>query len=361
LRAAEYSPTKATWHIDRIGALRKGEQIVPVYLQFILSDLCNQDCFFCAYRASHGLSQELFSVTNEDGSRNHNPKRLIKTEKALEILKDAKQLGVSCVVFTGGGEPTAHPDLLKIMGFALDLGLECALNSNGVLLRPGWEEIYPRLTYVRFSVDAGTPEEYAAVRNTRPEDYQKVLGHIAQVVKRVEDAESKCVVGCGYVVTPDNHVNIGTGIVNLRETGAKYVRLAAMQSMDGESAYGERYESARQACKYAETLSGDGFKVINMFDDVMGSRPNYEFCGMQQFVTYIGADLSVYRCCYTAYTKHGRIGDLTDQTFASWFYSEPKKLAIGDFDARSCATCPLNVKNQAINDMVAIPVHVNFV
>jgi MoaA/NifB/PqqE/SkfB family radical SAM enzyme len=300
-------------------------------------------------------------MVDDDGQVQKNPKRLIKTKKVIEILRDAKTLGVKCIVFTGGGEPTVHPDHLNIIETALDLGFECALNTNGVLLRPGWERIYPRLAYVRFSVDAGNPEEYALVRRTPPENYRKVLNHISDVTKFIEGVNSECVVGVGYVVTPENHVNLGHGIKNLRETGAKYVRLAAMQSTDGEVAYGDQYEAAKAACKYAETLATPGFKVFNMFEDVLGERPDYQFCGMQQFVTYIGADLGIYRCCYTAYTSHGKIGDLTNKRFVDWFYSSDKKALISEFDAKSCKICPLNEKNRAINGMVSVPVHVNFV
>ncbi len=42
-----YSTTKALYHPDRLAALKRGEQPVPVHVEVILSDLCNQDCFFC--------------------------------------------------------------------------------------------------------------------------------------------------------------------------------------------------------------------------------------------------------------------------------------------------------------------------
>jgi len=77
---------------------------------------------------------------------------------------------------------------------------------------------------------------------------------------------------------------------------------------------------------------------------------------------YIGGDLRIYRCCSTAYTKHGEVGDLTHQRFIDWFHSEQKHAAYGDFKATSCQVCQFNQKNRAIVDAIhPAPAHVNFV
>ncbi len=352
-----YSAGKAAWHIERIQALRDGQQIVPVTLQLSISDLCNQSCAWCSYRADDGLSVEQFA----DAKGNRNPNRLIPEPKVREILDDAADMGVRAVIFTGGGEQTLHPQHLALFRYALDLGMECSLNTNGVLHRPGWEDVLPRLTYVRYSIDAGSPEEYAEVRGAPAPHYETALFNMSELTRQVKQTSSKCVVGAGYVVSPTTWRRLAQGVKNVRDTGASYVRLASMQSTRGREAYGDQYEVARAACRDAEALSADGFRVINMFDTAMGGQPDYEFCGMQQFVAYIGGNLKVYRCCYTAYIKHGEIGDLIGQSFRGWFESDRKRTTIEAFDARSCEACALNERNQAVNQMVGTPDHVNFI
>src|SRR5688500_4652854 len=129
-----YSVLKAAWHADRITTMREGGQSVPVNLQLILSDLCNHDCWWCAYRASNGLSSAGFAGPDKNGKLSHNPNRMIPTAKAAEIITDARELGVKSITFTGGGEPTVHPDHLSLFGMALELGIDCSLNTNGNLL-----------------------------------------------------------------------------------------------------------------------------------------------------------------------------------------------------------------------------------
>jgi len=356
---AAYSDLKAAWHLDRIAAIREGSQVAPVELQFILSDLCNQDCFFCAYRSEIGLSQEQF-VEHKDGKRIHNPNRMIPKAKALEILNDAASMGVKSVIFTGGGEPTVHPHHMELFEHALKLGLKCSLNTNGIVLRKGWEDVLPRFTYVRVSVDAGSAEDYARVRRVKPESYQKALDHLTQMAELC--GANGCLVGTGFVVTPDNYENLVEGVRNIRRTGASYVRLASMQSTEGLAPYGDNVELVRDHILAAMEEETETFKVVNLFDVAMGKVAAGPFCGMQQFVLYIGANLKVYRCCYTAYTELGEIGSLAEQSFYEWFHSEQKKRAIDEFDARDCGICPLEHKNATIRYMIdPAPTHVEFV
>ncbi len=357
--AAAYSSLKAAWHLDRISSLRLGAQIAPVELQFIPSDFCNQDCYYCAYRAEKGLSSSQFVVW-KDGRRNRNPTRMIPLDKALEILSDAYVMGVQSVIFTGGGEPTVHPDHLQMFTHALYLGLECSLNTNGLVLRKGWERVYPEFKYVRFSIDAGTKEDYGRIRGVPEHQYNTVLHNLEAVVEAC--AGTDCVVGTGFVVTPDNYRALDRGVRNIRDTGAAYIRLASMQSTEQERPYAEVMDQVQDALALAKEEERDGFQVVDLFDTALGQKAAAPFCGMQQFVLYIGSNLKVYRCCYTAYSAHGEIGDLSNQSFEEWFRSAEKHEAIKDFDARSCAMCPLEHKNATIRYMVdPKPLHVNFV
>jgi Fe-coproporphyrin III synthase len=102
-----YSQLKPAWHPQALEVLRQGGTPRPIHVQLILSDLCNQDCHFCAYRMSAGLSNELFGT-----AETHNPNRKIPTPKALEIVEDCAELGVKAIQFTGGG---ANPRFTRII------------------------------------------------------------------------------------------------------------------------------------------------------------------------------------------------------------------------------------------------------
>jgi MoaA/NifB/PqqE/SkfB family radical SAM enzyme len=355
-----YSTDKIAFHSDRLDDMRKGRQAVPVNIQLVPSDWCNADCSYCAYRASNGLSVQQFGGLDKKGNQTHNPLRMIPEAKLREIVDDAAELGVKSITWTGGGEPTAHPDHMEMFERALDRGLECSLNTNGMVLRDGWKDILPRFTYVRFSFDGATKEEYAAIRRTRPEVFDKVLGNIRSVVDEVKRQASPCVVGGGYVVTPQFHASTARAVEILRSTGVSYVRLASMQSTEDSAVYGDDLEAARASVRQAKTLRTPSFEVFDQFDAALGKRMSDSFCGFQQIVIYIGGNQKVYRCCYVAYSDVGEIGDLRETSLKDWFRSAGKEKAITDFDARTCRSCPLVKKNEAIAALLTQPVHVNF-
>lgn len=344
-----FSAAKAGWHIDRIAALREGRDIVPTHVHLIIADLCNQSCGFCSYRRPDGFAAQNFA--DEHGNRN--PARFIPTAKAKEILDDCATLGVRAIEFTGGGEPTVHKDHIEIIGHAQSLGLQTALVTNAVLLKD--HEVFRNLDWLRISLDAGTPETYERIRMSRA--WPKVRKNL-----KLAATFEKPLVGVGFVVTQDNYLEIEQAAHIARASGAAYLRLSAMFSYEGADHYdGLRWviDVGRAGAKLLETAD---FKVHDLFGDRIADldqgRPEYKFCGEQQFVLYIGGDQKVYTCCTNAYTTHGEIGDLRKQSFADWLGAHRRY----DFDARSCHHCQFNDKNQAINFLLdPSPAHVNFV
>lgn len=315
----------------------------------------------CAYRMSNGFSSEEFA---ENG--NHNPNRKITTKKCLEIIEDCQSLGVKAIQFTGGGEPTVHPDHLAIFEYAQNLGIDTSLVTNGNILKDGWEQVLPKMKWVRVSVDASNAEEYASVRKVKPDFYYKAMSNIARLAGEIRKQGTDCVLGVGYVITRENWQHAYEGVEIIRQTGAHNVRLSAMFSTDGVDYYEGVLDDIRSVVKRIQGLQTQEFTVYSMFgdriDDLVQHAPDYQFCGYQQFNMYIGGNLKVYRCCSTAYTKLGEVGDLSNQRLSSWFYSQQKKDTYANFNARRCKTCQFNNQNRTILYMIdESPTHINFV
>ena len=76
-----YSVTKALHHKEKIEELRHGGHPTPVHVQLIISDYCNHDCDFCAYRMSGYTSNQMFQVEEGQSRSARNPRRQITTEK----------------------------------------------------------------------------------------------------------------------------------------------------------------------------------------------------------------------------------------------------------------------------------------
>ena len=354
-----YAPDKALYHRDNLEAVHRGGSPYPVHVHFVISDLCNQNCSFCAYRIDNYT--ETFAVPRPDGTLNHNPNRKIETLTAYKILEGLRSCGVKAVQFTGGGEPTVHPDCANIMRRAQELGMETALVTNGTRLTPDLMRAILASRWVRVSLDEYTPEGYAKLRESRPGVFLDVLGNIKKMAETKKSVASEVTIGVGYVVTKDNWQGVAKAASLAREAGADNFRISAVFQPDDIDYFADFVEEAAHLCSEAQRAHPAGF-VVNNFpsrtDDLALGHPDYPRCGYQYFTTYIGADLNVYRCCVTSYTNHGLLGNLGDyDSFAALWTQTHKN---DTFDARTCPRCQFNDKNRAINDWKP-PTHRNFV
>lgn len=359
-----YSELKPAWWFLHEGRVPHA----PKQMQLIISDLCNQDCSFCAYRMSGYSSNELFVGDSEKARYGHNnPKRFLPTPKVYEILQDAKNNGVLGIQFTGGGEPTVHPDHEAIFSKALELGFKCALVSNGVNWSDSLIAMLPQFSWVRVSVDAGTAETYARIRNTPTGHFSKVLKNISRLAHAIKSGvPSPCVLGVGYVVTPDNWQEVGIGSALAKEFGAHYIRMSAMFNPEGIEPYREHYDAMKASIHLArEREECATFKVHDLFgdriEDLAQGAPDYSTCYYQHYNTYVGGDQNVYRCCVLAYNKRGLLGSLKNQTYDAFLKSPATQDLLTNFDARGCDRCQFNTKNRAMNYLLGgKPPHAEF-
>lgn len=342
-----YSQSKPVYWMDRLQMLRSGLKPAPVHVQMVLSDLCNQDCGFCAYRMSAGLSNELFP----QGKRK-NPNRMIPGEKAREIIDDCADLGVKAIQFTGGGEPTVHPEHLELFARAQVHGMSTALVTNAMTLDASHPAVRA-MSWVRVSVDAGTAETYARTRRVSAR-------HWSTVWKNVERLSGSCdgTIGVGFVVTKENFRELPLAAELAHKAGAANIRVGAVFSAEGVGYYGDALPEIRAVLKESRERFGDFFADVfeRRIDDLEAGSPTDAACGYQHLTTYIGGDLGVYRCCNTAYTRSGKVADLHEMRFAD-LYNKPTE----EFDARGCRFCQFRGQNEVIAATQRMSVHAEFV
>ena len=359
-----YSEGKMVWWYAREQKLPDA----PKQVQLILSDLCNQDCSFCAYRMSGYTSNELFLGNSEPSKYGHNnPKRWIPTERALSLLDEFREAGVLAVQFTGGGEPTVHPEHEAIFQRALSLGLHCSLVSNGVK----WSDhlisgILPRFDWVRVSIDAGSREFYARMRHTPESNWNRVWENVRALAACIKDRS--CALGLGYVVTPESWREIGEFTRLASYSGAHNVRFSALFSPENEKPFGGIDDQIRNEIQKARgAYETSSFHIYDNFgsrlEDLEQHAPDYSFCSYQFYTAYVGGDLNAYRCCVLAYNRRGLIegGNLRDRSFADFWASPERKEDMEKLNARGCERCQFNTKNRAMNYVIGDkPTHAEF-
>jgi len=360
-----YSKLKVLHHWDKIDDLKNGKQPVPIAVRMVISDLCNHNCHFCTFRMEDSFTNKMFSVIDpKTGDQNYNPSRFLSKDKIFEIIDDCAEMGVASIEFTGGGEPTVHPDHVEIFKKVNDAGLDFALITNGALFRKGFANEMMNATWCRFSLDAGTPESYSKIRQISKDQFKKVLKNIETLVKKRTKSKSDLTIGISFIITDENYGEIYDAAKIASSLGVDNFRLGYYRTDDGFSASEKWYEVIDQILLSKKDFERDGFSIIDRYTEASANidgRPDYEMCGYQNISTWIAGDGNVYRCCVTSYDNHGLIGSIEDKRFKELWESDEKKALFDNFDARSCEQCIYNEKNRMINYLVnQLPDHVNF-
>ncbi len=136
---------------------------IPLNLDIELSSHCNLKCPFCF------LSSPNYNI---------NP-QFMSSYLALNIINQAKEIGIPALKFNWRGESTLHPDFNKIICYARDIGNFCdlILNTNGNFNISKIPDGLLALTKIIFSVDSLETRIYNNMRRG---------GQLSIVLKNIE-------------------------------------------------------------------------------------------------------------------------------------------------------------------------------
>lgn len=349
----EYSPYKIVHHPRLIEQLKNNEQTVPLQVQIIPSNVCNQRCSFCAYRMPDYLSNQKF-----------NDREILSYEKIIEILDDCVEMGVKAIQYTGGGEPLVHPRIKDIFRETFKRGLDLSLVTNGMALDEELCDILGDASWVRVSVDCASPEIYSFIRNVPSKMYHKTIENIKTLVKYRRTS----VIGVGFVVEKENYQEIGEAAKLFKSIGVDNFRISAAFTPMGFAYFNDFMNEAKRQSKEAESLTDENFTVFNLFNDRVGDTfvgmQNYNRCPMKDLLTYIGADYNVYTCCTLAYNERGLIGSIKEQSFKQLWEGEQK---VKKFESHNPSIhcqhpCMFKGKNDFINYCIRTDAkHINYI
>ena len=338
-----YTKMKVFHYKDKIDSLPASvpEILAPVHVRVKPTNVCNHNCWYCAYRKdSMQLGQDM-SVTDH-----------IARAKMLEIVEDFSEMGVQAVTFSGGGEPLCYPYLLDTLGALTEGGIRFAALTNGAGLR---NEIAERFahggTWVRVSMDGWDGPSYARYRGVSESEFSKVMGNL----EGFKGLDGVCYLGVVIIVDKDNAAHVYEMIDHLQSTGVNSVKVSpCIVSNDGpeSNAYHRPYFAmvAEQVEKATSNFVREGFEIFNGYlEQLTTFEKSYAWCPYIQINPVIGADLNVYSCHDKAYNlEEGLICSIRERRFRdAWFDDKAQFFRIDP--RKHCAHhCVVNDKNRMI-------------
>ena len=323
---------KLSYHYERVTAWETGERIAPVSVDMALSRACGAMCSFC------------YAMVQEPQER-----PLIKTQAALNLLDDFAEIGVKSVSLISDGESTLSRAYIPFIKHASENGIDVGNATNGWEWEPEKiDQVLPFLTWVRFTVAAGTPSGYARIMYKGPEHTQvfdRAMSHIRYAVDLKRKLGLKVTLGIQMVLMPEFRDEILPFAQLAVDLGVDYGVIKHC-SDDETGSLGvdyTKYEEMYPLLEQAELLSNEQTKVIVKWEKIRDSgMASYKrFYGPQFLLQISGSGLvAPSGMFFNAKYSKLHIGNFTEERFIDIFKSDRywramDYLASPNFDART--------------------------
>ena len=323
---------KLSYHTDRVNSWESGERIAPVTVDMALTRACGSMCKFC------------YAMMQEPQKRHG-----IKIHHALNLLDDFAEVGVRGVSLVSDGESTLSKAYVPFVQHAAKVGINVGNATNAWEWGPEKsEQVLPHMSWIRFTVAAGTPEKYAEIMYKGPEHtevYDKAIRNIKYAVEFKKKHNLSVTLGIQMVLMPEFKDEIIPFAKLGVDLGVDYAVIKHC-SDDEYHTLGvdySKYEQMYELLQQAEDLSTDKTKVIVKWDKINDKgKPSYNrFYGPPFLLQISGSGLvAPSGMFFNARYSKLHIGDFTTERFIDIFKSDKywramNYLASTNFDAQT--------------------------
>ncbi|MBU0459920.1 MAG: radical SAM protein [Nanoarchaeota archaeon] len=345
--------SKLMYHLPKVTKWINGEKFYPIHAEISPSSGCNQRCILCCvdYKGHHlkNLSKEIL----------------------LKLIDDFKEADVKSFLLAGEGEPLINKYCIEMLQKAKNVGIDAALNTNGVLFTPEVaDNVLDTLSWMRFSIQAPDSKIYHSIHRTSEEDFNKTIENIKYAIKLKKEKNLKVKIGIQQILINENYNLVLESAKFAKELGVDYytIKRFAKHPDNTYDVPEDLYKKSIPLFKEAEKLSDDNFAVIIRWNQFENQPRDYSRCRGLPFITQILADGSIYPCCQFFGKEKFKLGDLNKQTFKEIFDSENAQNTIKfiekeyDINKNKCMTyCRHHSTNLFLNKINDFPEHVNFI
>ena len=361
---------KLPYHYERVQEWENNGKIAPISVDMALTRACGAMCSFC------------YAMVQEPQERSN-----IKVKEALDLVDDFEQIGVKSVSLISDGESTLSKAYVPFIQHAATAGIDVGNATNGWEWQPEKiDEVLPHLTWVRFTVAAGTPEEYSRIMFKGAEHTQvfdRAMKHIRYAVELKKKLNLKVTLGIQMVLMPEFKSEIIPFAKLALDLGVDYgvIKHCSDDEMGTLGVDYSKYEDLYELLDKAESLSNEKTKVIVKWDKIKNKgKPSYKrFYGPQFLLQISGSGLvAPSGMFFNARYSKLHIGNYVDERFKDIFKSDRYSkimnyLASPYFDAQTMmGTLPIQhyISEALDNHVKGIkkiepsknnkPLHVNF-
>ena len=348
---------KLFWHLDRVAAWQSGELIAPVYVEISPVSFCNHCCIFCGLDFAH------------------DEKNVIDADLLCKRLEEMGRLGVRSIMLAGEGEPLLHKELPRIVSTAKNAGIDVSITTNGTVGNTElWEKLLPDLSWIRFSMDAGSAVVHARVHGVAEQVFDKTVASITDALAVRTRMGLTATIGVQYLMIPENLDDIERAIHLYGRLGVDYISFKPYSEhpqMLGKSGFVytqemlDRIESIIESCRQTA-----GTRLIYRKMSATGyssGEIRFKTCRALPFWGYISSKGDFYTCSVFLNDERFRVGNIYKESMESIFFGQVRKSSV-EYGCKGLVVggeCRLNCRMARINEFLDFldqkPDHINFI
>ena len=322
---------KLSYHYERVKAWESGEKVAPISVDMALTRSCGAMCQFC------------YAMVQEPQER-----RAVTIKDSLNLLDDFKTIGVKAVSLISDGESSLSPAYVPFIEHAGNIGIDIGNATNAWDWGPEKiERVLPHMSWVRFTVAAGTPSRYAEIMfkdSSHTKVFDNAIANIKYAVELKKRLGLKVTLGIQMVLMPEFQDEIIPFAQLGVDLGVDYAVIKHC-SDDEEGSLGvdySKYEEMYDDLAKAESMSNNTTKVIVKWSKIFdGGIPEYTQMWGPRFLLQISGSglVAPSGMFFNAKFSKLHIGNYTEERFIDIFnssrYDEVMNYLVNDkFDAR---------------------------
>jgi radical SAM protein with 4Fe4S-binding SPASM domain len=254
----------------------------------------------------------------------------IDADSAKRIVAELAALGNKSIMFCGNGEPLLNPAAADIIAFASQQ-TSASVTTNGLPLSGGNLRLIDGLEWIRFSVNGGDRDDYAAVHGAAPEMFDRVMKNIAEAVERKRKLGLAVVVGVQFVLLEEN---AGTAVElarRLKDIGVDYFSVKPYsQHPLSENRRTIDYKHFAGFEEQFASLEDDSFKIIYRSGSMekLGAKKPYGKCYGAHFLSFISANGDVWECNVFVGDRRFFIGNARQESMQDIWTGSRRKVVL---------------------------------
>ena len=347
---------KLYWHLDRVKQWQETRVITPLYIEVSPVSYCNHKCIFC------GIDFAMEKAVKLDS-------RIFR-----QRLGEMGKLGVRSIMYAGEGEPLLHKDFPAFVEVTKKSGIDVAVTTNGTKgTYSCWKDILPYLSWIKFSVDAGTSRVYSKVHGVPESFFDKTLKSISDVIKVKRDYKLDVTIGVQFLVIEENIDDIRNAIELFSQMDIDYFLLKPY-SLHPQMLKKRDSIYTKEKINFIQDLIDEFLGKIKIdivfrrdsMEKYMSKDKCYNHCRALPFWGYITSKGDFYTCSVYIGDEKFKAGNIYEKDMKDIFLGD-KRRGVIEFAEKELIIddCRVNCRMARINEFLEFlahePGHINFI